>query len=167
MPYLLTNKVCTRCQETNKLFRYRWHGQNQKHCFVSICKDCENNQTKKHQQENREYWRELNRRSYLNWTNEQKTKRLIESHKRHKRLRQVFWDQELTDLVTEEAHDLRLRLNKLTNTEWHVDHIIPLNRELVSGLHVWNNLQVIPKNVNLAKRNKYAISEERKEGLQT
>jgi len=117
--------------------------------------------TKKHQQENREYWRELNKRSYLNWSDEQKAKRLMESHKRHKRLKQVFWDQELTDLVTEEAHDLRLRLNKLTNTEWHVDHIIPLNGSLVSGLHVWNNLQVIPKNINLAKRNKYALSEER------
>lgn len=79
----------------------------------------------------------------------------------------VVWDKELTELVTKEAHELRRIRNAFTGFEWHVDHILPLKGVEVCGLHVWNNLQVIPKHINLKKGNKHALYAQRKEGLQT
>lgn len=41
---------------------------------------------------------------------------------------------------------------------WHVDHVIPLQGETVSGLHVPDNLQVIPAIDNFKKNNSYVVT---------
>lgn len=43
---------------------------------------------------------------------------------------------------------------------YHVDHIIPLQHDLVCGLHVWDNLQLLRPTDNIRKKNTYAIYEE-------
>jgi hypothetical protein len=48
-------------------------------------------------------------------------------------------------------------LTKLHNEPWHVDHVIPLQGKLVSGLHVPSNLQVIRGRDNCSKNNTFLI----------
>ncbi len=65
------------------------------------------------------------------------------------------WDIELTRFIELEAVKLCRIRQQYTGIKWHIDHVIPLRGKTVSGLHVWNNIAVIPAVVNLSKGNRY------------
>lgn len=112
---------------------------------------------------NRE-WREKNsaaiseqKKEYYEKNKEQLKKRKRELYDERKK-RRVKWDQELTSFVKEEARKLIEQRKKETGIEWSIDHIIPIKGKNVSGLDVWNNLQVIPLLENKRKHNNYEDS---------
>jgi hypothetical protein len=47
---------------------------------------------------------------------------------------------------------------KITGKPWHVDHIIPLQGDLVSGLHVPSNLMAMLGSDNISKHNNFEVA---------
>jgi len=52
-------------------------------------------------------------------------------------------------------YEFALLLSEAAGEPYEVDHIVPLQGELVSGLHVETNLRVVPQRVNRQKSNKH------------
>ena len=46
---------------------------------------------------------------------------------------------------------------KITGEKWHVDHIVPLQGALVSGLHVPSNLMAMRGRDNISKHNNFEV----------
>jgi len=67
------------------------------------------------------------------------------------------WLTEFDLLKIECLYQVAAMYSKESNQSWHVDHIIPLRGELVSGLHVPCNLRVIPAIQNITKGNKFEV----------
>lgn len=64
-----------------------------------------------------------------------------------------------TEAVSLAFQELSVKLTEKTGENFNVDHMIPLRNKLVCGLHVWNNLQLIPEDLNLGKGNKLVLTE--------
>lgn len=171
MPYqIFDEEACRRCGKSGVWFRMRFNKTNNKHYRQPDCADCERATLYAWRQQNQgvfrkhlmdSYWRKVGRgrkiRSSAEITDEMRKESAREkAHIRMTRAKnaRVEWERELTDLVFKEARDLCKRLLALTGAQRHIDHIIPLRGKAVSGLHVWGNLRVIPKEMNLRKGNK-------------
>lgn len=90
-------------------------------------------------------------------TNRAKVNALGKAYKVRKKNRIPRWVNKDCLWLIKEVYELAQIRTKQFGFPWHVDHIIPLQGELVSGLHVIENLQVIPGIENIKKKNKYEI----------
>jgi hypothetical protein len=86
-----------------------------------------------------------------------------DSRKRASRFKRVVdWGGEYAETTRhrEQAlHEMAVQLEAATGRAYNVDHMYPLQGRLVCGLHVCDNLQVIPQALNNAKLNKFILTE--------
>lgn len=155
-------KQCCECKEIKSLNEF----SKQKACpdgLAYYCKACLSIRRKQSYGRHRERrlqdtrnWRENNREYmlayYKAYREANKPRRAAQQNKR--RLQQEAASIRIDDsiLLAYQACDL---LNQVTG-EWHeVDHIIPLINENVCGLHVSENLQILTREDNRRKGNKF------------
>ena len=89
--------------------------------------------------------------------NRAKVNALAKAYKVRKKNRIPIWVDKAHMWLIKEVYELAQIRTKQFGYPWHVDHIIPLQGDLVSGLHVIKNLRVIPGVDNIKKKNKYEI----------
>lgn len=158
-------KQCLCCKETKPLSAFA-KDNSKKDRIAIYCKTCKNNKKRTWASKNKDKvkaydkeWQQNNKdkkaKNYKNWQlNNRSDVNVYNSHRRAVKLqRSVVWanKEQIKAYYTVCAF-----FNEVNGyIKYHVDHVIPLQGKDVSGLHVHNNLQVIPAKDNLEKSNKY------------
>lgn len=79
-------------------------------------------------------------------------------HQLSKRMQTPKWLTKDEHWMIEQAYELAVMRTQMFGCEWQVDHVIPLQGKLVSGLHTPYNLQVIPAKLNRSKSNQFMVN---------
>lgn len=170
-------KRCTKCGEHKPKSRFTADRQ-KKDGLRPDCLDCAPRYgesqylaSRKWQLRNRDAVRALKRRAYYRqhtkrrppkdptapgrakkaWK-QRNPERVIDDHNRRRAREAVpAW---ANRFLIQEIYALCKLRNRTTGIRWHVDHVIPLRSPVVCGLHVENNLRVIPAVENYRKGNR-------------
>ena len=166
-------KICTRCRE-NKPVSAFWKHKERISGLQSHCIECkskwyqENKETQRkatdswrarHPEKCNEYskkWRakypDRSKAAWTNWAKRNPEAACFKSAKRRAKSSMATpkW---ANRFFIKEAYSLARLRTKLFGSKWVVDHIVPLQSNLVCGLHVENNMRVITEKQNSAKCN--------------
>jgi hypothetical protein len=165
-------KQCTRCLATKLFTDFYKQTQNSKDGYQAHCKVCDNARVAARKAKDPERAKRTQAVSDRNkYAKNKATIRLrnktwkvanpdklqaADAKRRAARLQRTpAWLTEDELWMMEQAYELAALRAQAFGFEWHVDHVVPLQGKLASGLHVPHNLQVIPAAVNLSKSNKF------------
>lgn len=121
--------------------------------WINNNRDKKNASTKKWREKNPELRADYGRK----WRSENPDKNRAKAARRRaaRVLRTPSWLSEFDKARIRSKYEEAERLTRETGIAHHVDHVIPLNGEFVSGLHVPDNLQVLTEFANLSKGNRF------------
>jgi hypothetical protein len=145
-------KVCSECGIERAVIEFskdrRIHGK-----YRHKCMPCESKKLRLWREQNKERYTENYKLraqlmpGYYNYYSAQRRTNILRAI--------PGWTEgdEFQKFAIEEAYLLARQREAVTGGKWEVDHIIPLAGKRVCGLHVIENLRVIPKIANRMKRN--------------
>jgi hypothetical protein len=168
-------KQCTRCFSFKPFTRFYKQANNSKDGFQSHCKECDNLRVAARKAKNQDRAKAVqaksDRNKYLkrkalilarnkNWKiSNPERMQAADARRRAARLQRTpAWLSDDDLWLIEQAYDIAQIRTRVFGFSWHVDHIVPLQGKLVSGLHVPHNIQVIPAVENCRKANHFTIS---------
>jgi len=129
----------------------------------TLCKSCDSKKVTKRQKDRgesylnyqRNYYKE-NRERQLEWQKEyyQRNRHRVDAWGATRRARK----QKATPAwQAQEIKRIQILYATAQATGMHVDHIVPLNNELVCGLHCLDNLQLLTPQANMSKNNRFEV----------
>jgi len=156
-------KTCTRCNNT-KPFDAFYKSKRNLSGLENWCKVCRLENNRKWVKDNRDQHRKLTTRWYQEnkqqhcenskeWYSENKARKLATTTAREKRCRDATppWvNKSELQLIYLKAQ----QLTESTGIQHEVDHIVPLTHDLICGLNVPANLQVLTREENRRKSNR-------------
>ena len=163
----MPTKLCSTCQVEKPVSEFYKQTTRGTYGVRGSCKVCDNLKKQSYRaklgdtlklRKKQEYSR--NRESRLaqkreyRQSNKGKINALVAARKKIIKQRTPKWATKEELWLIKEAYELAALRTKMFGFSWHVDHVLPLQGETVSGLHVPTNLQVIPWLDNVQKKNK-------------
>lgn len=161
-------KHCNACNTTKELDEF-YPKAASKDGYMPKCKECSKAAKRAWAKANRNKLREYDREYYKKPEYKEKQAAYMKKHQQENKAswnarnskyraskiqRTPVWLDEEQLWLIQEVYELAQLRSDATGVLHHVDHIYPLNGRDVSGLHVPENLQVIPWYDNLSKSNK-------------
>ena len=164
-------KTCSKCKVEKPLSGFNKHSSN-KDGHQYQCKECRKETNRKSFQKryaaNNEKFLDYYKNQY--WENREKRLEVQKNYRssvkgkakkcalqRKREINKINRTPKWADFTKIQMYyDVCAFFNEVNGyTKYHVDHVVPLQGKNVSGLHVHNNLQVIPAKENLNKGNKH------------
>ena len=160
---LTSNRTCLSC---GKIKRIAWEEKNKSAVLQKAAENSRRNrkENKEITQASRKLWVTKNKEkesSYkTKWrlNNKGKVNAATRNRQASKLQRTPAWLTDFDKLKIKCMYSIAAMLTRENKEPWHIDHIIPLQGKMVSGLHVPSNLQVMLGSENISKKNKFEVN---------
>ena len=181
---MIESKTCKKCNKTKELAFFSRHSST-KDKHSNVCKECDNIRNKQWYLDNKQHklnlckeYKSKNKekislagKEYYQKTKEeylQRQKRYRDSNKSKGAAKRAKYRASLlkrtpkwltsNDLAVIDAkYAMAKWLSEIVGIKYEVDHVVPLQGKLVSGLHTPDNLAIIKSSINRSKGNRHTI----------